>query len=84
MMESEFPCHWMEAYHNIDWENIKILDREDLRISRLVQEAIQIRKQSPALIHDEGLKIPLLNNVLINQKIFFKPNSSSLFCITTN
>ena len=72
MMESEFPGHWMEAYHNIDWENIKIFDREDRKFARLVQEAIQIRKQSPALIHDQRLKIPLLNNVLINRQIFLE------------
>ena len=57
--------HSIEAHHTIDWDNIKILDREDREFPRQVNEAIQIRKHSPALNRDQGLEIPSIYNVII-------------------
>ena len=46
--------HSIEAHHTIDWDNVKILDREDREFPRQVKKAIQIRKHSPALNRDQG------------------------------
>ena len=62
--------HSTEAHHKmIDWDNIKILDREDREFPRQVKEAIQIRKHSPALKRDQGLEIPSIYNVIIRPKV---------------
>ena len=61
--------HSTEAHHTIDWDNVKILDREDREFPRQVKEAIQIRKHSPALNRDQGLEIPSIYNVIIRPKV---------------
>ena len=61
--------HSTGAHHTIDWDNVKILDREDREFPRRVKEAIQIRKHSPALNRDQGLEIPSIYNVIIQPKV---------------
>ena len=62
--------HSTEAHHTVDWDNVKILDREDRESPPpQVKEAIQIRKQSPALNQDQGLEIPSIYNVIIRSKV---------------
>ena len=63
--------HSTEAHHIIDWDNVKILDREDREFPSQIkeEEAIQIRKHSPALNRDQGLEIPSIYNVIIRPKV---------------
>ena len=49
----------------IDWENTKVLDREDREYPRQVQEAIYIKKKKPSLNRDQGLELPSLYNGLL-------------------
>ena len=58
-----------DAHHTIDWDNVKIFDREDREFPRQVKEAIQIRKHSPALNRDQELEIPSIYNVIIRPKV---------------
>ena len=52
--------------HQIDWENVKVLEREQKEFSRRVLEAIQIRTQKPRLNRDQGLEIdPIWDNLLM-------------------
>ncbi|XP_072041269.1 uncharacterized protein [Amphiura filiformis] len=49
--------------HQIDWENVKVLEREQKEFSRRVLEAIQTRTQNPRLNRDQGLEIdPIWDN----------------------
>ena len=49
----------------IDWENTKVLDREDREYPRQVREAIYIKKKKPSLNRDQGLELPSLYNGLL-------------------
>ena len=61
--------HSTEAHHTLDWDNVKILDREDREFPHQVKEAIQIRKHSPTLNRDQGLEIPSVYNIIIRPKV---------------
>ena len=60
--------HSSATTHKIDWDGVKVLDREDREFPRLVREAIHIRKLSPELNRDQGLELPTLYNALIRPK----------------
>ena len=60
--------HSSATTHRIDWDGVKVLDREDREFPRLVREAIHIRKLSPELNRDQGLELPTLYNALIRPK----------------
>ena len=57
--------HSTNSNHSIDWDNIKILNREDRDYPRQVREALQIRKHTPQLNRDQGLEIPSLYSSLV-------------------
>ncbi|KAI8493864.1 hypothetical protein Bbelb_282110 [Branchiostoma belcheri] len=38
----------------IDWEGVKVIDREDNRRTRWIKEAVWIRKSAPVMNRDEG------------------------------
>ena len=61
--------HSTDSRHSIDWDNVKVLDREDREYPRLVREAIQIRRHTPQLNRDQGLEIPTLYTSLIRPKV---------------
>ena len=51
--------------HQIDWENVKVLERESKDFPRRVLEAIHIRTKRPRLNRDKGLDIdPVWDNLL--------------------
>ena len=57
--------HFSTTGHIIDWENTKVLDREDREYLRQVREAIYIKKKKPSLNRDQGLELPSLYNGLL-------------------
>ena len=57
--------HFSTTGHIIDWENTKVLDREDREYPRQVREAIYIKKKKPSLNRDQGLELPSLYNGLL-------------------
>ena len=49
----------------IDWDNVKVLEKETKDFSRKVFEAIHIRKKGPNLNRDEGLDLdPVWDNLV--------------------
>ena len=52
--------HLSTTGHIIDWENTKVLDREDREYPRQVREAIYIKKKKPSLNRDQGLGVTVL------------------------
>ena len=61
--------HHSDTRHSIDWDNIKILNREDRLYPRQVREAIQIRRHAPKLNRDHDLEIPSLYSSLVRPKV---------------
>ena len=52
--------------HQIDWENVNVLEKEPKEFSRRVLEAIHIRKKGPNLNRDTGLDLdPVWDNLLV-------------------
>ena len=52
--------------HQIDWENVKVLEREPKEFSRRILEAIHIRTLKPKLNRDKGLDLdPIWDNLLM-------------------
>ncbi len=47
--------HRSKNSHKIDWENVKVLEKETRDFPRKVLEAIHIRKKGPNLNRDSGL-----------------------------
>ena len=43
--------------HQIDWDNVKVLEKETKDFPRKVLEAIHIRKKGPNLNRDKGLDL---------------------------
>ena len=52
--KSAITDHVMTENHVMDWDNIRVLDREEDRTRRWIKEAIWIRKSVPVLNRDEG------------------------------
>ena len=51
--------------HQIDWDNVKVLEKETKDFPRRVLEAIQIKKQGPSLNRDTGLEFdPVWDNLI--------------------
>ena len=50
--------HMDTTGHTIDWQNVKILEREQHDMKRKIKEAIHIRKRKPALNRDLGIDLP--------------------------
>ena len=57
--------HLSDTGHTIDWENTKILYKEDHPIKRKIKESIAIKKHKPSLNRDQGWDLPpILCNLL--------------------
>ena len=54
--------HSINYNHKIDWEGIKVLDKDNRDFPRLVKEAIQIRKSDSTMNRDVGLDLPAIYN----------------------
>ena len=52
--KSAIMDHVVTENHVMDWDNIRVLDREEDRTRRWIKEAIWIRKSVPVLNRDEG------------------------------
>ena len=67
--KSAIKEHVGASGHKIDWDNIKVLDREPKDFPRRVREAIHIRKETPRLNRDKGLDLdPVWDNLLFPKK----------------
>jgi len=58
--------HQSQANHEIDWEGVKILDKESVDIKRKIREAIHIRHQRPTLNRDGGYDLPTIFDHLLS------------------
>ena len=52
--KSAITDHVVTDNHVMDWDNIRVLDREEDRTRRWIKEAIWIRKSVPVMNRDEG------------------------------
>jgi len=59
--------HQSQANHEIDWEGVKILDRESVDVKRKIKEAIHIRCQRPTLNRDRGYDLPAIFDHLLSR-----------------
>ncbi len=57
--------HSMREGHPIDWDSVKIIDRESVDIPRKVREAIHIRRRQPQMNRDGGLELPRVYDCVI-------------------
>ena len=58
--------HQSQANHEIDWEGVKILDKESVDVKRKIKEAIHIRRQRPMLNRDRGYDLPAIFDHLLS------------------
>lgn len=65
MTQSALHEHQENKGHVIDWENVKVVDRETNTIPRKVKEAIQIKRLTPDLNRDVGLDLPAIYDHLL-------------------
>lgn len=59
--------HQSQANHEIDWEGVKILDKESVDVKRKIKEAIHIRRQRPTLNRDGGYDLPAIFDHLLSR-----------------
>ena len=59
--------HQSQANHEIDWEGVKILDKESVDLKRKIKEAIHIRRQRPTLNRDRGYDLPAIFDHLLSR-----------------
>ena len=52
--------------HEIDWEGVKILDKESVDVKRKIKEAIHIRRQRPTLNRDGGYDLAAIFDHLMS------------------
>ena len=52
--KSAITDHVATDNHVMDWDNIRVLDREEDRTRRWIKEAIWIRRSMPVMNRDEG------------------------------
>ena len=57
-MNSGVAEHAFEKHHNIDLDNIRVLDSESNQSKRLVREALRIRSLGPSMNRDRGIDLP--------------------------
>ena len=58
--------HQSNTGHPVDWDNTKVLEREDGTITRKIKEAIQIKLHKPALNRDIGWELPPIYDHLLS------------------
>ena len=59
--------HKSQANHEINWEGVKILDKESVDVKRKIKEAIHIRRQRLTLNRDGGYDIPAIFDHLLSR-----------------
>ena len=59
--------HQAQAKHEIDWEGVKILDKESVDVKRKIKNAIHIRRQRPMLNRDGGYDLPAIFEHLLSR-----------------
>jgi predicted GIY-YIG superfamily endonuclease len=70
--------HAQSKQHLIDWENVKIIDKESHLMARKIKEAIHIRKNKPKLNRDSGVDLPYVYNVVLDRGNAPKTNAPSI------
>ena len=66
-LEKRLGEHQSQANHEIDWEGVKILDKESVDVKRKIKEAIHIRRQRPTLNRDGGYDLPAIFDHLLSR-----------------
>ena len=51
--------HAYEAHHEIDLNNIQVLDVEGNQQKRLIRESLRIRTMEPSMNRERGCEVPL-------------------------
>ena len=58
--------HQAEKKHQIDWDNLKIVGREDHTWKRKIKEALLIQRHTPHINKDQGAEIPPIYTRLLS------------------
>ena len=61
--------HQANTGHIIDWENVKIIGKEEQWMKRKIKEAIAIRRDRPSLNRDQGWDLPPIFNSLLSHDL---------------
>ena len=61
--------HCTDKQHSMDWNNIKILDREQHPIRRKIKEAIHIHRATPSINRDQGMDLPPVYKHLLSHDL---------------
>ena len=61
--------HQTNTGHIIDWDNVKIIGKEEHWMKRKIKEAIAIRKDKPSLNRDQGWDLPPIFNSLLSHDL---------------
>ena len=69
MTSSAVNEHQTKTGHEIDWENVKVIGKEEHWVKRKVKEAIAIRRDRPSLNRDQGWELPPIFNSLLSHDL---------------
>ena len=58
--------HMTNTNHEMDWNDVKVLERENNTFRRKVKEAIHIKRRTPSLNRDQGLDLPPIYHTLLS------------------
>ena len=61
--------HQTNTGHIIDWENMKIVGKEDQWMKRKVKEAIAIRREKSSLNKGQGWVLPTIFSILLSHDL---------------
>ena len=64
--QSAVAEHTSKTSHNIDWDSVQVIDKEQYTIPRKIREAIHIRQRRPAMNRDSGWDLPPLYDHLLS------------------
>jgi hypothetical protein len=64
---SAVAAHAQNEQHHIDWENIKIMDKEQNLVARKIKEAIHIRNFKPMMNRDTGVELPHIYDIVLDR-----------------
>ena len=66
-LHSALSEHSMKTNHSIDWDGVKVLQRETAVIPRKICEAIQIKRKTPSLNRDGGYMLPPVYEAVVSR-----------------